>query len=384
VLIDPKDKKSGYGLPMMAVSPRIHVLHVLPSLGVGGMELALSRIINGMDPAIFEHSIVCLRGSSKIGDYLNRPVNIYCMKAKPNELGLPVKLLKLIRAINPSLIHARNWSAWPEVTFARLFHKHRIPVIFSFHGFDTIHSVPFRRRLISKLTAMVTDRIFTVAEVSRQVMTSQLGLKASRIFLIPNGIDTDKFHPVFSKSKHRDAIIVGSVGNLTPVKNHILLVHACSELIRAGFDIQLRIAGTGPEEKIILDTARSLGIQEQVDLLGHVTDIDRFLQSLDIFALSSSSEAHPNALLEAMATGLPCVAPEVGGIPNVFDGGSAGLLYEVNNKDDMANCMKQLIMDSDHRETISHMARNRVCSLYSIQKMLVEYQSLYLSLAKKQ
>ena len=289
----------------MTQTDKIHILHVLPTLGVGGMELALARVIKGLSSEQFRHSIVCLKGEPELSEYLTDDVNIYSMHAKPNEPALILRLLRTLRKIRPDLIHARNWSAWPEVTLARMLYNYSIPVVFSFHGFDAAGRVPFRRRLISKILSMVTDQIFTVAEVSRTIMANSLGINAARISVIPNGIETGKFYPVKTGKEHQGTMVIGSVGNLTPVKNHVLLVEACSELVRRGFNIKITIAGTGPEKEKIIALAESLGIRRCIELQGYVKDIPGFLNQLDIFVLSSLSEAHPNALLEAMACGLP-------------------------------------------------------------------------------
>ena len=123
--------------------------------------------------------------------------------------------------------------------------------------------------------------------------------------------------------------MVGTVGNLTPVKNHLLLVEAFAGAVRQGLDAQLQIAGQGPMGHAVRDRATALGMADRVQLVGQVRDVPQFLGQLDLFVLSSASEAHPNALLEAMATGLPCVATAVGGVPEVLREG-AGVVVDLD------------------------------------------------------
>lgn len=355
----------------------VHILHVVPTLSAGGLELALSRIVRGTSELGFRHSIVCLRGNAVIRNRFDSSVDIFCMHARPNELALPLRLRRIIKQIRPTVIHARNWSAWPDVALARLLVSPRVPLIFSFHGVSEASPMPLRRRLAFRALTPITTYIFTVSEATKQFLVGHVGLPARRVDVIPNGIDAAKFRPARRRAESIPRII-GTVGNLTPVKNQAMLIRACAELTAGGTDLEVRIAGVGPEKTHLLELAGGLNISDRVGLIGHVADIPAFLHELDAFVLCSDSEAHPNALLEAMACGLPCVGTRVGGVPEVLDDGRAGLLIEAGDQGALAGALAELLADPARRIALGQAGRDRVCRRYSLDQMTEAYAAVYM------
>lgn len=360
---------------------KIHVVHVIPTLGVGGMELVLSRVLKGLDSTLMEHTVICLKGEALIEDHFGESVKIYCMRSTPNELTLPFRLWRLFNNIRPAIIHTRNWGAWPDAAMSKLFLRPSVPLIFSFHGSDETTSVPLRRRLISRGLARITDRILTVSDAARRFVAEELSIPVDRISVICNGVDTDRFSPRETQEKINDPIVVGTVGNLTPVKNQGVLIRACSRLLNDGLKVELRIAGEGPQREELTKLATCLGILNNVHLLGHLDDVPGFLRQLDIFALPSFSEANPNALLEAMASGLSCVGSRVGGIEELLDGGRVGRLTEINNDLDLAGAISELVRNPSLRSELGKAARDHICRNYSMKQMIGAYDALYREVA---
>ena len=211
----------------------VHVLHVVPGLGAGGMELTMGRVITGLTQAGMRHSIACLKGEADIADRLPASTDIHCFHSWPNELRLPFRLARLISTIRPTVIHARNWGAWPDTAVGRLMAKPIVPLVFSFHGLGRAGYMPLRRRVASWFLSRMTTSLFTLSEESRRLLVAKWGWPAHRTAVIPNGVDTQRFCPSGS-SRPDGPLVVGTVGNLRPVKNHALLVRACAELVRRG------------------------------------------------------------------------------------------------------------------------------------------------------
>jgi len=354
----------------------IHVLHIVPMLYAGGMELALSRVVRGLTAPDMTHSVCCLKGESVIHAVLEKAANIDCMHAKPRDLSLPFRLRKLIQELNPTIIHVRNWGAWPDVACARLLTCPPVPLIFSFHGLE--HPGPPARhiRLAFRILNRMTTHLFTVSQAARRMLIDQIGLPPHRIAVIPNGVDVDVLSPGRER-RRTGTLVVGSTGGLKPVKNHDLLVRACAAAADTAMDLELRIAGEGTERIRIEQTAKELGFGNRLHLLGGISNIPEFLHSLDIFVLPSNSEAHPNALLEAMACGLPCIGTAVGGIPETLDFGRTGLIVQPRDVIGMANAISLLFKDDGLRRRLGAAARERACTAYSLQGMLCSYDRLY-------
>lgn len=354
----------------------VHVLHVVPSLGVGGLQVAMARVVNALGHQGMRHSICALKGQPEIRNLLDPSVKIFCMNARPHDPTLPFRLARLIRTLNPTVIHARNWSAWPDITLARALTGFAQPLIFSFHGVDSTRPLPLLRRLAWRALASLTTHIFTVSTASKAFLAQKMGLHAGRIHIIPNGVDTEHFSP----SQHPSTatrLVIGTVGSLNPIKNQALLIRAFASLIDSGIDAELRLAGSGPLKQELLALAESLSVADRLRFSGHVQNVPEFLRDLNIFTLSSDSEAHPNALLEAMACGLPCLATDVGGVKQVLDSGACGLLAEPGNVAQFADALKKLAANPTLREKLGRSARNRVCTHYSLTGMIKSYDDLY-------
>jgi glycosyltransferase involved in cell wall biosynthesis len=361
----------------------LHVLNVVPTLEVGGMELAMSRVIGGLVKRGMRHSVVCLRGNPVIGDHFDSTVSVFCMHSRPKDPVLPFRLLRMICRLRPDIIHARNWSAWPDVAAARLAFLHPPPIILSFHGFTSVQRISFKRRLGFRALGQLATTTFTVSEASRVMLSKLMGLSSHQIGVIPNGVDTERFSPPNRSKDSVGRLIVGSVGNLTAVKNQAMLLRAFSILISRGADLELRIAGEGPERPALTELAISLGIGDRFQLAGRLSVVEDFLRSLDIFVLCSDSEAHPNSLLEAMATGLPCIGTSVGGIPSVLDEGKFGLIIEPGNVDSLSKALERLIKDRNFRRNLGDSARSHVISNFDMTSMIDAYENLYCKVSRR-
>lgn len=354
----------------------IHVLHVVPGLIAGGMELGMARVIRGLSDRGLEHSVACLKGEPEISDHLPEKTRIYCLRSRPNEPQLPARLATLIRRIRPTVIHARNWGAWPDVAVGRFLAPPIVPLIFSFHGLEEAGYIPLRRRLASRVLVRITTRLFTLSEESKRMLVTHWGWPAKRGDVIPNGVDTNRFRPAPAPSD-TDRFVVGTVGNLRPVKNQALLIRACAQVARAGVDVELRIAGEGAERDNLLTLARSLGFADRLLLFGRIEDVPGFLNQLDLFVLSSNSEQHPNALNEAMACGLASVATRVGCVQELLDDGRCSRIVPPGDEEAMAQAIGELAADHGARDDLGKKARHRVCEVYSLQRMLAAYERLY-------
>ena len=198
--------------------------------------------------------------------------------------------------------------------------------------------------------------------------------------MIPNGVDGRRFHPV-DLPRDSARFVVGTVGNLRPVKNHPLLVRACAELARRGVNLELRIAGEGDQREALPALAQSLGFADRLLLAGRTEDVPGFLNRLDVFVLSSDSEQHPNALNEAMACGLACIATRVGCVEELLDGGRCGPIVSPGDVDGLVAALDDLLADETRRRRFASAGRRRVCTCYSLETMVAAYEKMYRRLA---
>lgn len=359
----------------------MHVLHIVPTLSAGGMELALARVIDALLLHGVTHSIVVLKGEAVIRGRIDPSVRIYCMHARAHDLLVPFRLRRLILSEAPSVIHARNLGAWPEVAVARLLAYPAVPLVFSFHGVAEARPVPLRWRFLSRILARLTTQLFTVSEGSKQFLVNHVGLRGRDIEVIPNGVDTARFAPR-PRIRSAGTLLIGTVGSLSPVKNQALLIRACYRAIQLGIPVKLDIAGEGRERSALERLIQSLGMSGNVRLLGHIDDTPAFLNSLDIFVLPSDSEAHPNALSEAMACGLPCIASRVGGVAEITDYGRAAKLFDRGDEGALVGHIADLAAAPEKRRAFGDAALQVALARYSMDIMAKRYLDMYRSIPR--
>jgi colanic acid/amylovoran biosynthesis glycosyltransferase len=198
-----------------------------------------------------------------------------------------------------------------------------------------------------------------------------------KICTIYHGIDVNFFSPL--KSDHCEPITILNVGRVTWEKAQIDLLKACSQLKREGYPFRCIIAGDGPLLRTLRDFIADHDLVEEVVLLGRVfqESIREIYSHADIFVLSSVQENLPNVLLESMAMGLPVVATNIAGVPELIIDRVTGLLVRPNNPNQLAESIKILIDNRDLAFTLAKNGREYVCAHFDIQSSLNQLQSLY-------
>jgi glycosyltransferase involved in cell wall biosynthesis len=341
------------------------------------MEKNLRRVALATEPRGIRHSIVLL---SERKDLLQFPpsIEVHRVYRRPRDPRLIYDIAQRLLRLSPTVIHARNWAAWPDTVAARLLIKPNIPLVFSYHGSDS-SSVKRIERLKFQSMARLTSRMFAVSHAARELLVDAYGIDRRLLGVISNGVDTDKLSPPSEPraARVRPKIIFGAVGRFFPIKNFPLLMRAFRRLLENNIAVELRIAGDGPHDELIRKLRSELGLVDHLLLPGYVEDMAGFFHELDVFVLSSDNEANPNALLEAMSTGLPCISTNVGGAAEVLDRGRCGKLVPANDEVAMSTAMLELAKNVDLREKLGSQARAHVLANYSQQKMIDAYEALY-------
>jgi len=198
-----------------------------------------------------------------------------------------------------------------------------------------------------------------------------------KIAVIPNGLAaaqrTDR--PRGNRPPRR----IVMVANLRPEKGHDVLIDAAPDILARFPDAAFEIVGGGPERKALVARAASRGVLDAFSFLGHRDDVPARLAEADIFVLPSRSEAFPNAVLEAMAAGLPVVASAVGGILEILDDGRTGLLTPPDDPQALADRAMALMADRPLADSLGGAARAEATSRYSFERMVGSFDALYAS-----
>ena len=226
---------------------------------------------------------------------------------------------------------------------------------------------------------------FSIA-VSDDVRRSMQVGSADRVSTIPNGVDSSAIHadPQVAREIRKelglkpDEFVIGKVANLTPKKNHELLLRAFARFQAEHAAARLVLVGQFADRLESLQSlADQLGIGERVIFTGPRTDVLRVVQAFDLFAMSSSFEGLPIALLEAMALEKPAVCTTVGGIPTAMTDGREGFLVAPGDEAAMSERFLDLARDRSLGRTMSEAARDRVEREFDIKTMVRRVEDVY-------
>jgi sugar transferase (PEP-CTERM/EpsH1 system associated) len=369
----------------------IRIMHVVDSLGKGGLENGLVNLINRMDPARFEHVVCTLRGLGPNADRLPRDrVRIQCL-AKQNDSRFQAALLaRAIRQVEPDIVHSRNWAAIEAVFAGRWVRAGA--VVHSEHGLDSnAHAKePWRRVCFRRLAFELAHRVLSVSYQLRDFHARNTGFGAPKITVIHNGVDSRHFFPdpLRRASVRRELglsegeFCIGCVGSLFPIKDHRTLLQAIAQAAGEMKNWRLLLAGEGPELPNLQAFVESHPEwSTRVFFLGTADRVADLLNALDVYVLPSVSEGISNSLLEAMASGLATVATAAGGNPEVVVDGQSGLLFPVADARKLA---EQLCLLAGRPELRAHLGKGavrRVREEFSIDSMVRKYEHVYESLA---
>ena len=232
------------------------------------------------------------------------------------------------------------------------------------------------QRLLQRLSYQLAHRVVANSSAAAERLVEE-GVQPSKVATIANGLDFHRFAAVKPPSTSRRPRTVTTVANLRPGKGHDVLLKAAARLVRRVPDVRFRIVGDGPRRLDLERQAAALRISSQVEFLGHRNDIPDLLSHSEIFVLPSLMEASPNALIEAMAAGVPIVATRVGGIPESIEHERSGILVPPGDDRALAAGIARLMRRPQIASRLADAARQSAASRFSFDRMVSEFQQLY-------
>ena len=278
-------------------------------------------------------------------------------------------LLRFVRAEKIDVIHAQTRVS--QVMAAALSRATKIPYITTCHGF-------FRRNLGRQIFPCWGDRVIAVSTAVRKHLIIDFFVPEKNVVFIPNGIDVRKFR-VASRRSDPEAVdrTVGIVARLSPVKGHIYLIDAMASVVREFPAARLFIFGEGLTRAELVHRADSLGISEHVFFLPAVSHTADVLQDIDIFVMPSLQEGLGLSILEAQASGLPVIAANVGGIPNVIKNDLSGLLIPTKDAAAIAAAILKIMQDRRLAMRLGKRGREDVEQYFSLDQMVTSVLEVY-------
>jgi sugar transferase (PEP-CTERM/EpsH1 system associated) len=368
------------GLARHASLPRI--VHVIPTLRIGGLEKVVVRIVEHFSQRMWQAVVTSAR-KGPVAELIPEETLVVPMgdQHRPDRWNA-IRLARLFRRLRPDIVHTRNWSCIDAVIAAKLA---GVPVVIQGeHGRDAADPGGknwCRQRVRQLLSPLITEFVAVSHDLAHWLV-EEVRIPARKVHTIGNGVDTLLFSPHGRKEARRtlglpdESIAIGTVGRLDPVKDHLGLLRAFSRVI-SDPRLQLFIAGGGPRQTDLARETQSLGLARRVRFLGERDDVPKILPGLDVFVLPSLGEGMSNTILEAMATGLPVIATNVGGNPELVLHEVTGLLVEPRSPTELVAALSRYVNDPVLRTVHGRAARNRAESEFGLCRMLSAYDDLY-------
>jgi glycosyltransferase involved in cell wall biosynthesis len=375
-------------------APRVELMIVTTGLQTGGAERMLVKLLARVDRTRYAPVVVSLAGPGTQGDQLQK-LGIECIyparRGITGLLGLLWSVARRLRRSDAALV--QGWM-YHGCFFAAVAHRlsgRRAPLLWSIrHSLHDLSKETRGVRLLLRALAWSSPGVALCVYPSRVAAAqhADLGIRCRSTLIVANGFELERFRVPDADQRaqarqrfayQRDERVIAHVARYHPMKDHAGLLRAFASARQRTPSLRLLLAGQGvaADNPALTSVIDGLGVREQVALLGELSDVREVLAAADMFCISSQwGEAFPNALGEAMATGLPAVCTDVGDCREIL--GPAGIVVPPGDSAELADAFVQLAQKPDEElQRLGTQARERVAQHYDIDTCVATYQRAY-------
>jgi len=393
-------------MPRESSSRATVVVRVITRLNIGGPSIQAARLTTALEPHGFHTTLLHGRLGDGEGDmsYLLAPgaearyVATLCRPLSPlDDLRTLVRLYREFRALQPAIVHTHMAKAGMLGRLAALAYNltrgaaPRARVVHTYHGhvLDGYFSKPATAMFIAieRALAAITDRIIAISPAIRQELldTYRIG-RGDQYRVVPLGFDLEPFGRVDAAARTAarrelnlpaDAPVIATVGRLTAIKQHRLFLDTVARVIETHPLTIALVAGDGELRGELLAHAASLNITDHVRMLGWRRDLATIYAATDVFLLTSRNEGTPVALIEAMASGVPGVSTNVGGVKDVIKTDATGRLAPDGDAGALASHVAELLIDDGRRRVIGEAARKFALQHFGLDRLVSDIVTVY-------
>lgn len=362
------------------------VAHVTFDMRIGGAEQVIYNLIENSDKSKYDLSIICL--DQPIGPFgiklQKKGYKVTSFNRKPGfDLNLIRDICRYVLLNNVDVLHCHQYTPYVYGLLGSIFTKAK--VIFTEHGRFYPDKRKFKRIILNPFLNLFTDYITAISSATREALVRFENFPWEKIKIVYNGIDDSKYVNLSGMSLRQsleikeNALILGTVGRLDPIKNQKMMIKALKIVQQNYPDTFLVIVGDGPERVNLESLASQLNLSSRVIFTGFREDIHHYLKIMDIFLLTSFSEGTAITLLEAMASSLPCIVTNVGGNPEIVKDGETGFVIPSDDEKALAEkiCMLFRDRDTDMIEKMGREGRRRFGENFTVDRMVHAYEALY-------
>jgi glycosyltransferase involved in cell wall biosynthesis len=368
------------------------IAHVMRTYGVHGGERQLGQLFSSFSESEYGHIFYSLYRNLECEKYFATILELEQKYLLPfNALKFPNILVEILILI---ILLPFFWFTLyfkflfkkPAIVFAHGFHGALVcwlpAVLLSRKKFVYVHRGTKSNLGKNQIFRLIYKPFDIVAGVSNSSRDSMFGLvPSSKLMTISNGINLSKFIYPLDRNFHKSELVLISVGRLISSKGQVFLINAFSRIYNKA-NIVLNIVGDGPDEHMLRELAQSLGVADRVHFLGHQDNVADLMFKADMFIFASKSEGLSNAVLEAMALGLPSVVVDAPGVSECHVDSETGFITS-RDLDLFVDRILLLVNSPELRKTMGEISRARVEAYYSIEANSNRYLELYKKLLSK-
>ncbi len=373
------------------------VAHIIYRLGIGGLENGLVNLINRTPRDRYRHAIICLKDATAFRERVVGDVPVYELRrSEGQDFSVYGRIYRLLRQLEPSIVHTRNLAAlecqipaWLAGVPGRVHGEHGWDV---FDPDGTNRKYQWLRRCVRPFV----HRYIPLSRHLESYLREKIFVPEAKMRRICNGVDTSVFYPAADGKSvisgcpfdsRENQVLIGTVGRMHGVKDQLTLVRAFVRLLerRPEFRATARLVliGEGPLREQARQALGAAALEPFAWLPGERSDVADILRGLDIFVLPSRAEGLSNTILEAMASGLPVIATEVGGNPELVVHGVTGQLVPKEDPDVMAKALEVYLDNTGLIAVHGAAGQKRVAESFSLDGMVGRYLALYDELLNK-
>jgi glycosyltransferase involved in cell wall biosynthesis len=364
----------------------LRILQISSAQSLGGGERHLADLADGL-AGRGHHVYVALRPKSPLRDEIKRVPreNISTLPLRNSLDATSVRSLSsLVRRYKIQIVHAHMARDYPLAAYATRMNPGSRLIV-------TRH-VLFSLNRLHRITLSKAARIIAVSEAVATQLRANAIVATEKISVVLNGIDTTRFitaRAEFNRSQFLkswrlpgECVLVGTVGELTPLKGQEEFLHAASQVLKDHPTAHFIIAGIdhspGNTHRLRLEQLiAQLNLTEHVRLVGWLQDLAQLYCALDIFVSASHTESFGLAMAEAMASGTAVVATESEGAVELIQSGETGQLVPIGNDERLAEAIGALLKDGETRRRLGQAAQQAAAARFGVERMIAETEEIY-------
>lgn len=356
----------------------IKVLHVLSDTNVGGAGIYIATLAKLIDRKKFKLFLACPKGS-KIIDIVKNDIEIIEIASqgdKSLEIGTIKQLVKIIKKNKVDIVHTHaslSGRIAAKITGAKIVYTRHTPS-------ESMTQNGLKRVINKYINNFLCDKVIAVSNfVEKQLIED--GISHKKIIKIYNGVNYSEYESLSHlKRENGEGLTLIQVARLEAEKGHKYAIEAISLIDKEKYSVKLIIVGDGSKKGELEELAKGLKVEDRVAFTGYVKVVKGFVEKSDVIILPSINEAFAIALLEGMAAGKPCIASNVGGVPEVAQDGVNGILVEPKNSEAIKDAVVKLYENPELRRSMGEQSIRIVKEKFDSTKLIKHIEQVYAEL----